>query len=86
MFEKEAQNSANYFLNLLIERCPHPLNVSQEINCLQSYPPPLFSDDLIDDIVHMFKQINIDEQFTRSTAQKINAFIQKQVNGIIILF
>ena len=80
LFEKETDNCLSFFLNNFIERCPHPQNDSQEIVCLQSTVPPIYSDVLIDNIVFMFKQINVETNVTKSTAEKFNAYRQKQVN------
>ena len=80
-FEKDAHKAAFLFVNQYIDRCPHPLNASQEIACLYgSDPHPMYSDSLIDNLAYMFKQINIDEKLTRATAKEFNAFKQKQVN------
>ena len=83
IFEKDTHNSVYFFLNHFIERCPHPRNDSQEIVCLQSSVPPIYSDVLVDNIVDMFKEIKIDEKLTRSIAQEFNIFRQKQVNEIL---
>ena len=85
LFEKETGSSFYFFLNQLINRCPHPQKNSQEIVCLQSSDPTLFSDALIENIVFMFKQINVTANLTISTAQKFNVYIQKQVNRILLI-
>ena len=66
-----------------MDRYLDPENKTKEFVCLRSSVPQIFSDVLIDDIVKMFKQINVDEVVTRSIAQKFNVLRQKQVNEIL---
>lgn len=78
LFDQQPMKVVESFLKLRIHQCYYE-NESQEIVCLRYINPLIISDDLIDDIARMFKQLQIENNLTKSIGQEYQDFRQKQV-------
>lgn len=80
LFVKVTYEVAPLFINHGIGRCPHPQNKSLEVVCLKSVVPVIRSGAEINDIVYMFKDLKIDKELIRATAEECNTFRQNQID------
>lgn len=83
LFEKETREAVYYFLHHDTGRCPHPQNKSEEVFCLKNIVPSSFSQELINDIVYLFKGITHNKTLIQVTAEKANDLLKKQVRQLL---
>ncbi|CAO1378159.1 unnamed protein product [Diamesa hyperborea] len=79
LFDKEPFNAVYFFLNQWIGLCAHPKNKSREIVCLRNSTLIRIHSIGVDDIIQMYKVLNIDIQLIRSVYLKGIDFTIKQV-------
>ncbi|CAO1416957.1 unnamed protein product [Diamesa tonsa] len=80
LFEKESNHAVYYFLNQYIVLCAHPKKKSQEIVCLRNSTSKKHDIFENDDIIQVFKVLDIDKQLIRSVYNESNDFKKAQKN------
>ncbi|CAO1329984.1 unnamed protein product [Diamesa hyperborea] len=82
LFEKESFDAVDYFLNHKIELCEHSKNKFQEIVCFRTSTVNRIQSIEIDDIIQMYKVLNIDKQLIRSVYNDSIDFTKAQVENV----
>ncbi|CAO1412737.1 unnamed protein product [Diamesa tonsa] len=80
LFEKNVEAACYEFLNQWVQQCPHPEDNSRTIICLKTKKTDLSYGVVIDQLVQMFKQLNIDQKPMKSLIQSCETFTRKKID------